>query len=288
MLQKQFMASWVTIFLNQLETQLSLQAEPFITFQFSSIGLDGFPSSRTVVYRGFLFNDESNNIITFTTDKRMDKYQQLLQNDKFEAVFYFNHVKTQFRFKGHAKVIDSEHKPLINLNNIQPRSVGESYDDEEDHEEDQLQLNLNKMDISASQKPKTCQKSSIDYNLISPTLVNTNDNGSSLNLAELNIHPPTNEEYDIELQRQWDNLSKNLKKSFRKPPPKSLMTPELSKKIDSINRGVDGKKDIDGFKNFSLVGLFIDHVDYYDGEHEKRYISERDEYDLWKETEVCP
>lgn len=91
-----------------------------------------------------------------------------------------------------------------------------------------------------------------------------------------------------ELNRQWSNLSKSLKKSFKKPPPKLVMSDENAKLISSIHRGVDGKNIDYGLKNFALVGLFIDYVDYYDLEKDKRFIYQLDENHQWFEQEVCP
>lgn len=61
---------------------------PFTTFQLATIDTKtGYPSNRTVVFRGWLFDNIETSVITFTTDKRMQKYQEILQNDKFEVVF---------------------------------------------------------------------------------------------------------------------------------------------------------------------------------------------------------
>lgn len=298
MLQKQFMASWVSIFKNQIKAQLELQEEPFISFQVSSIGLDGFPKNRTVVYRGFLFNDETNNVLTFTTDKRSEKYQELIHNDKFEAVFNLIGTRRQFRFKGFARIIDDEYKPVIDLSNIQPRNVGSTDSDESDDEDvsdDVLILNVDSHEEMNNQQEipnnsTNCQQNPLTYNLISPSILKHqfHEHGSFTNLSELNVHAPTHEEYEYELTRQWESLSKSAKISFRKPAPKSPMTKETIKMLDSINRGVDGKKEVDGFKNFVVVGLFVESVDYYNLEDEKRYIFDKDKYDMWKEYEVCP
>ena len=74
---------------------------------------------------------------------------------------------------------------------------------------------------------------------------------------------------------------------FQKPP-KLVMSDENAKLISSIHRGVDGKNIDYGLKNFALVGLFIDYVDYYDLEKDKRFIYQLDENHQWFEQEVCP
>lgn len=318
MIQKQFTANWVSLFRNHVHTQLDGQKEPFISFQFSTIGIDGFPKSRTVVYRGFLFDDESTNVITFTTDKRMNKYQELSANDKFEAVFYLNNARRQYRLTGHARIIDDTTIPNISLNNFKPRDVGTSDSDSEEEIEDnditkdKVELSpssvqeatskLNDLKVNEDAETNT-QQNPLDFNLLSPrllkklykehnssftSLASLNDINFASDLQEVKLVPPTRDEYNEELNRQWEGLSKNLKKSFRRPTPGSKMTAEKAKMIDSIKRGVDGKKDIDGFKNFAVICLFTDRVDFYDSENDKRYFFEKDKYDLWVEHEVCP
>ena len=48
---------------------------------------DGYPQNRTLVYRGWLFDNKDSSVLTFATDKRMSKYKGILHNDKCEAVF---------------------------------------------------------------------------------------------------------------------------------------------------------------------------------------------------------
>ncbi|EGV60517.1 hypothetical protein CANTEDRAFT_127833 [Yamadazyma tenuis ATCC 10573] len=298
------MASWVPVFMNHINVQLEHQAEPFLTFQLSTIGIDGFPQNRTVVYRGFLFDEVSTNIITFTTDKRMPKYSELAKDDRFEAVFYLPGARKQFRFKGHARVIDADHHPIVKLDNYKPRDVGDIDSDDEDEAKESSVPEPSPNAFAPSPTtsiPKSEDTSfwnhPIEFHLVSPKLINQlhkDHNASYSNFNdihvphELTLKPPTDEEYAQELSRQWDTLSKALKKSFRKPDPGSRMTPEKSKLIDSIKRGVDGKKDIDGYKNFAVVAMFIDTVDFYDSESDRRVRFEKDKFDMWSEYEICP
>lgn len=335
MIQSQHMASWVPVFKAALENQLNIGNEQYIPFQLSTIGTDGFPKARTVVFRGFLFSDKTNNILTFTTDTRMEKYKELEADDRIEAVFNLMSVKKQFRFKGRARIIDSKYKPIIDLSTIQPRNyirnVSSGYDSEEEEEEEEGEEeeekgeendnnnndddddndndNDNTRDdndeadkLSFSVKTKlnlntSVQNKPINHHLVSPALVHrlysaTQEKNMSFSnlgsLPEVNFLPPTDTEWDEEISRQWESLSKHLKKTFRKPPPKSIMNHDNAKLIDSIHRGVDGKKEIDGLKNFAVIGLFIESCDYFDNEKDKRVIFEKDSYHLWKEYEVCP
>lgn len=295
MLQKQFMASWVPIFKNYIGNEL--QSEKFITFLLSTIGTDGFPKNRTVVYRGFLFDDECTNTITCTTDKRMSKYNELQHNDKFEAVFYLPISRRQFRFKGHARVIDNDIKPVINLHSFRPRNVGVvDSDNESEYEGVEIRTKSNVQTGNKLPEETNYLKKPLDFNLVSPELtklLSYDHNSSYTNVTELlaneefALQPPKDEEFQTELKRQWDSMSKGMKKSFRKPIPGSKMTGETQKHIDSIKRGVDGKKDEDGFKNFAVVALFIERVDYFDNENDRRIIFEKVQDDMWSEYEVC-
>lgn len=107
-------------------------------------------------------------------------------------------------------------------------------------------------------------------------------------MSLLDFHPPSDKEWDEEILRQWNSLSKKLKASFRKPTPKTKMDEENQKKIDKISRGVDGKKEESGLENFALIALFIEYVDLYEVEKDRRYIYEKDDYQMWNEDEVCP
>lgn len=276
----QYPAPWVPYFQQTVEQELSNESTPpFIPMQLATIDIDsGFPHVRTVVFRGFMFDDETTNIITCCTDKRMLKYSQLKLNDKFEIVCYFPTLRKQFRFTGHARLIDEENKPKIEL-----PITRSSYHSSDDEDEQTLQL-------KGQHKFKSDASTSLIYPLISPsqlsTLKNTDD--SFTNLSSLVCYPPTNEDWDKEINRQWNLLSKGLKQSYRKPTPLSEMNDSKLKLIDSINRGVDGKKDIEGLKNFSIIGLFVELADFVDLDKDRRYIYKKDVSGTWSEKEVCP
>ncbi|RCK66490.1 hypothetical protein Cantr_02198 [Candida viswanathii] len=209
---------------------------PYTTFQLATIDTNsGYPSNRTVVFRGWLFDNIDTSVITFTTDKRMQKYQELLKNDKFEAVFYFPHLKKQFRLRGRAQIIDEDHKPILS---------GQAQ-----------------------------------------SFIPRNNSFDSLTISYVS---PSGDQWKGEIQRQWNNLSKNMKKSFIKPPPKEGLNGNNAKLISSIHRGVDGKHEDYGMKNFAVIGLFVEYVDYCDLDKDRRYIYQLDENQQWGEDEVCP
>ncbi|KAI5965018.1 hypothetical protein KGF57_000811 [Candida theae] len=280
MVQFNFQAPWVPILNNCVSNELAAtdNMPPFTTFQLATIdSKTGYPSNRTLIYRGWLFNNKSSNVITFTTDKRMDKYEELLENDKVEAVFWFGHIRKQIRFRGKVRILDSDHYPSIDLNHI---NSGEVTPIELDSHKD-------------GAVPRV-QKQPVQTSLLSPSLTER-DNNSSSNLqedlltADNPYAPPSTEEWQQELDRQWNALSKALKTTFRKPEPKSLLTEEKAKLISKIQRGVDGKKEEDGYKNFAVGSIFVNQVDYYEQDKDKRFVYELDEEShTWTEMEVCP
>lgn len=325
MIQFQYMAPWVPTFASALESELAAKdnTPPFTLFTLATVDKDGFPHNRTLVYRGFLFDNQSNNVLTFCTDKRMKKYDELRNNDKIEAVFYFEKIKKQFRFRGRARLIDENHYPELDLANIQPKhlietsinSLDNSSDEESDHELHMTVARKRKTEKTETEKetdpktetetarerclcnePSSPQSSPLAYPIVSPTLLHklqseNSHNNSYSNLAELSsleLVPPTKEEWDGEINRVWLLLSKGLKSSYRRPAPLLPMDDENQNMIDKISRGVDGNKEESGKKNFAVVGMFIDHVDYYELEKDRRYLYDKDDTYVWNEMEVCP
>lgn len=244
----QYMAPWVPAFTNAVTRQL--ETASFITFSFATVDSNGAPKVRTCVYRGFIFNDKKTNVITFTTDIRMEKFEHLKTNPKFEACFWFPATNEQFRVSGEAKLLTMNNTTTFN------HELG-------------------------------------NYPLISPNVIK--QYSSSLDLSNTEHHNPSApsnpspQEWESELKGKWEDLSRNLKSSFRKPEPGSIITPEKQKLLDSISRGVDGSHEFDGAKNFALVLLLADKVDYVNlNGHQNRYVYSRYDDDQWDETEICP
>lgn len=317
MLQGHFQAPWVSTFNHCLEHQLLSHenTQPFITFQLATIDNEtGFPHNRTLVYRGWLFDDKSSNVITFTTDKRMSKYRELMANDKFEAVFYLSHVKKQFRFRGRARIISDECYPTIDLSGLYYSQwvqdtdliITSATDDRPllyhqqlqaliGHQPSQSHLQAQPHGVQRHDEHRTngkhhaveVQKQPISSSVLSPTVGTINSHLID-DYSSIEFIPPSKDDWDEEIERQWHQLLKKLKKSFRKPTPKEPITDSNAKLISSINRGVDGKKDDAGLTNFAVVGLFIEYVDFYELDKDRRYIYEMDEFHQWSEQEVCP
>lgn len=349
------MGAWVPVFCQTIETELLRldNKPPFTSFQLATVSSSGFPNNRTMVYRGFLFGDKTTSVLTATTDRRSQKFKELEQNDKFEAVFWFERLKKQFRFRGHVRIIDDKHIPVLDLSRIQPQHVldeltqlkklrdQESHDDDEDDEEedkhekattniptshqsqliavrrinptiessassvsddDGLQMRAMRHSRASPAAPSTAptsttsiQQTPLPYALCSPALyqkiIQTTGDLSFTNLHDMQqflYHPPTPAEWQEEISRQWKQMSRNLKRGFRKPPPSLPITEERSSTIDKIARGVDGKKDDVGLENFSVLALFVEHVDFLELDKDRRYIYEKDENHQWSEHEVCP
>ena len=64
--------------------------------QFATLGLDGKPRVRMVVFRGFSLSEASFFIIT---DARTEKVKELTQCPDVEVSWYFTHTREQFRLQ---------------------------------------------------------------------------------------------------------------------------------------------------------------------------------------------
>ena len=73
--------------------------------QLATVGLDGNPDNRTVVFRGFV---DGENQLKIITDSRSDKIEQLTQNPRAALCWYFSESREQFRFWGTMTVIDGQ------------------------------------------------------------------------------------------------------------------------------------------------------------------------------------
>jgi len=73
--------------------------------QLATVREDNRPSNRTVVYRGFL-NDTEN--ITFITDRRSQKVEELRRRPYGEICWYFPETREQYRFSGSCIVVHSD------------------------------------------------------------------------------------------------------------------------------------------------------------------------------------
>jgi pyridoxamine 5'-phosphate oxidase len=77
--------------------------------QLATIDLDGRPTNRTVVFRGFVDHlIDHSNLIKFVSDRRSSKNQHLQNQPWAEVCWYFPDTREQFRIAGKILVIDIE------------------------------------------------------------------------------------------------------------------------------------------------------------------------------------
>lgn len=303
----QSLALWSPSFTSALQTELETGDSQFTIFNFSNVDSNNYPSTRSCILRGFLFDEEKTNVLVFTTDKRSSKYQDLLKNPRFDACFYFSKMRKQFRFKGTVRMISDDLSPkIIYEPNLQSEETPEisvipnRNDSDTSSIEDESQSLVSQY-LSQSNKEKICKISEpLHYKLFSQEFIKTFED-SSVSLYELGNRmgksectestTPTAEEWQNERLRVWNALSRNMKKSFKKPLPGSPLTEENRKLLDAINRGVDGSNSSTGYENFVVVCMFVELVDEVvlgGSGYDKRYLYRKTHNDLWKEYEVCP
>ncbi|MDJ0734255.1 MAG: pyridoxamine 5'-phosphate oxidase family protein [Nostocaceae cyanobacterium] len=73
-------------------------------FQLATVQINGRPTNRTVVFRGFLGQTNKLKIIT---DRRSDKFEQIRQQPWGEICWYFTKTREQFRLSGKIILVDS-------------------------------------------------------------------------------------------------------------------------------------------------------------------------------------
>ncbi|MDV3001424.1 MAG: hypothetical protein N5P05_003030 [Chroococcopsis gigantea SAG 12.99] len=78
-------------------------------FQLATTGVDGRPSNRTVVFRGYL---EPSNTIQIITDTRSEKIRDLQTHPWGEICWYFAETREQFRLSGRIEVVTGESAEL--------------------------------------------------------------------------------------------------------------------------------------------------------------------------------
>lgn len=321
----QGLATWNPSFTSAIQTELETRDEEFTLFNFSNVDSNNYPSTRNVVLRGFLFDEPKTNVLIFTTDKRSSKYKDLLINPRFDACFYFSKMRKQFRFKGTVRMISDEIIPNIryDLNysdsyagfndhgvtnrglddevltgGIQQLSISPDTSSIADEEQSLVSQYLSQQNLKETPCPIS---EPLHYRLFSPKFVKSFED-SSASLTELaHSHEmgksddisvtPTAEEWNNERLRVWNAMSRNMKKTFKKPLPGSPLTEENRRKLDAINRGVDGNNSSTGYENFVVVCLFVELVDEVvigGSGYDRRYLYRKTNQNTWKEYEVCP
>ncbi|EOX95662.1 hypothetical protein QUC31_005149 [Theobroma cacao] len=103
-------APWKQLLLNALESNSHIKHSSF--FQLATIGSNGRPSNRTVVFRGFQENSDKFQI---NTDSRSHKIEELKHCPFAEICWYFTDSWEQFRFSGRIDVIDGSNPEALKL-----------------------------------------------------------------------------------------------------------------------------------------------------------------------------
>ncbi|KAI9399975.1 hypothetical protein POPTR_002G173800v4 [Populus trichocarpa] len=92
---------WKRLLLSAIESNSHLKHSYFV--QFATIGSNGRPSNRSVVFRGF---EENSDRIQINTDFRTRKIEELNHCPFAEICWYFTDSWEQFRINGRVDVID--------------------------------------------------------------------------------------------------------------------------------------------------------------------------------------
>lgn len=250
------MAPWVPLFQQSCKNNLN-EKHPFTPFQFSTVEIstneDGTeevkPCVRTVVLRDFLFNDKKTNVLTFNTDLRSGK-MNVHDNQRhfFESCFYFPGTWEQYRLSGEWFCVS-----LNGENEIADSKLAK------------YGILIKEVIRSNDKTNKITSKTT--------TNIHTNDVDDKNNMKEIEKEDegeitdiiyrfPESQDWIDEVMREWSSLSRGAKSLYRKPPPGEILTNETSKKLDKIQRGVDGAKEDAGLENFGVMCLCIDKVDY--------------------------
>ncbi|AUC61558.1 Pyridoxamine 5'-phosphate oxidase [Cyanobacterium sp. HL-69] len=90
------------------------RAKPYSRyFQLATISPEGFPTNRTVVFRGFY---DDTNWLQIITDIRSEKYQHLQKQPQSEICWYFTKTREQFRINGYIDIITHQEKDQKMIN----------------------------------------------------------------------------------------------------------------------------------------------------------------------------
>tara|TARA_A100001035_G_scaffold215413_1_gene175233 strand:+ start:345 stop:866 length:522 start_codon:yes stop_codon:yes gene_type:complete len=77
--------------------------------QIATVDDQGLPACRTVVFRGFLENEDKSSIaMKMITDARSEKVAQIAANPGCEMVWWFSQTKEQYRLLGKLKLVGGD------------------------------------------------------------------------------------------------------------------------------------------------------------------------------------
>ncbi|XP_057454850.1 pyridoxine/pyridoxamine 5'-phosphate oxidase 2 [Lotus japonicus] len=101
---------WKQLLLNALESNAHLKHSSYM--QLATVGTNGKPSNRTVVFRGFQDNTDN---IQINTDARTRKIEGLKVCSSAEICWYFTDSWEQFRINGNVDIIDGSNPDPLKL-----------------------------------------------------------------------------------------------------------------------------------------------------------------------------
>ncbi|PIA34792.1 hypothetical protein AQUCO_03700219v1 [Aquilegia coerulea] len=104
-------APWKQLLVNAMQLNSNLKHSSY--FQLATIGSNGRPSNRTVVFRGF--EQEESNKIQINTDYRSSKIEDLKHCRFAEICWYFTDSWEQFRINGTVDIIDAFNPDPVKL-----------------------------------------------------------------------------------------------------------------------------------------------------------------------------
>ncbi|CAR25952.1 hypothetical protein ZYGR_0A05230 [Zygosaccharomyces rouxii] len=265
------MAPWVPTFIQSTKNN----PKPFLPFQLATVDVHtNKPRCRTLVFRDFLFMDKRSNVLTFHIDLRSNKVAESFSLDSptpVEACFYFAETREQYRFSGHCFLITKRNHSEI------PQDVTHRY-------------GIISPSVCGHHKDELYKFATEDERQHSTD----NSNRQERVLSQGDFKPPLEQEWGMELKRQWSRLSRSSKSQYRKPNPGTELTTQSSNLLDKINRGVDGSKEETGLENFAIACICVDEVDYLNltsGSGDERVIFSRSVEggtENWDEKHVCP
>lgn len=97
-------SKWSQLLKSSLEANASLPYSKYV--QLATVKPDGRPANRTVVFRGFMQDDETS--LTFVTDRRSRKVQEVHLSPYGEACWYLPVTREQFRLSGQLRIVGSD------------------------------------------------------------------------------------------------------------------------------------------------------------------------------------
>jgi pyridoxamine 5'-phosphate oxidase len=98
------LAPWRTALTKAIHSNRKLPSARYP--QLATLGLDGRPANRTVVFRGFFANT---NDLQFITDARSTKADQIAHQPAAELCWYFAQTREQFRIAGDLYLVGANH-----------------------------------------------------------------------------------------------------------------------------------------------------------------------------------